>query len=119
MKNKYYAIRKGHRSCVVVQSWDECKTLTDGCPGAIFKGFPAHELRKANQFAKYGSHKGTSHKPQKPSWNNDLYPCIERKDYRDTTTGVLNKNRCIRRAGPTVIGESFKPHIGNSVPWRA
>lgn len=120
MKNKYYAIRKGHRSNIIVQSWDECKRLTSGCPGAIFKGFPAHEENKAKQFAKYGSHKGTSHKPlrQNNDWNNDLYPCAERKDYRDGITGVQYRDRCVRRDGPTTIGSRFKPHIGNSVPWR-
>ncbi len=36
---KYYAIRKGHQSDLIVRTWDICKTLTDGCRGARFKSF--------------------------------------------------------------------------------
>jgi hypothetical protein len=54
---------------------------------------------------------------KKASWDQDKYPCIERKTYRDQVTGVLYKNRCVRRRGPTMTGKDYKPHIGNSLPW--
>lgn len=38
-KNNYYAIRKGRKSDVIVESWDECEELTSGFKGAEFKGF--------------------------------------------------------------------------------
>ena len=45
-KKKYYAIKKGYESNVIVESWYECWKLTDGFSGAIFKGFTTeHEAR--------------------------------------------------------------------------
>jgi viroplasmin and RNaseH domain-containing protein len=38
-KKNHYAIKKGRESNVIVGSWYECRKLTDGYPGAIFKGF--------------------------------------------------------------------------------
>jgi len=114
---KVYAVKIGFKCDVVVDTWAECKRLVDGFSGAKFKGFPTqHE-------AKGWLHSQPKSKPKKKKvasnqqWNSDLYPCIERKDYRDTLTGVFYKNRCIRRAGPTVRGDKYKPHIGNSLPW--
>lgn len=121
MKKKFYAIRHGRQSGVVVGTWDECKKLTDGFAGAAFKGFAGHQGVEALQYARAGSCRPSQKKkgPKNPqsSWNQKLYPCVERKDYRDTSTGILYKNRCIRRRGPTIRGVDYKPHIGNSLPW--
>jgi hypothetical protein len=122
MKNKIYAIKKGHQSGVVVDTWEQCKALVDGCKGAIFKGFQAHQEEQAKKFAKHGNYgkhtpKTKAAKTTSSTWDNDKYPCIQRKTYRDPFTGVLYKNRCVMRRGPTTIGKDYKPHIGNSLPW--
>jgi len=126
MKKRFYAVRKGHKSNIVVGSWDECRKLVDGFPGAVYKGFADYQHDEAQQFAKHGSYRGQSHKPKpakkksppKSTWG-PKYPCIERKDYTDTLTGVHYKNRCVRRgSGIPIRGKNFKPHIGNSVPWK-
>lgn len=120
---KYYAVRHGRQSGIVVTTWAECQALTTGFAGAAFKGFSASQRDEAYKYAKAGSCRkhaegGTRHrKPKKPDWDEELYPCIERLDFRDTITGVLYRNRCRRRRGPTVRGANYKPHIGNSLPW--
>jgi len=118
MSKKFYGIRRGLKSNVVVDTWSECEQLVRGFKGAVFKGFNDRAAAKA--FAKsgnYGKHTPKI-KPANQQFDPEKYPCILRKTYRDTTTGVLYKNRCVIRQGPTVIGADFKPHIGNSVPWR-
>ncbi len=45
---KYYAIRKGHQSNLIVRTWDICKTLTDGFGGAKFKAFKTE--KEANDY---------------------------------------------------------------------
>lgn len=42
MATKYYAVRKG-LSTGVFFTWDECKKMVVGYPGAIYKGFPTFE----------------------------------------------------------------------------
>ena len=42
MATKYYAVKKG-LSAGVFFSWDECKKMVDGYPGAIYKSFPSFE----------------------------------------------------------------------------
>ena len=39
MAIKFYAIKEGRKSNVVVTTWDECKELTDGYKNAKFKSF--------------------------------------------------------------------------------
>lgn len=46
MKKKYYAVRQG-RVPGIYESWDECKSQTDGFSGAEFKSFPTREEAKA------------------------------------------------------------------------
>jgi len=121
VKKKFYAIREGKRSMVVVKTWDECSRLVTGHPGALFKGFGNESAALtwlADGLLHPGKKKTKSKAPgKKPTWDQDKYPCIERKTYRDQVTGVLYKNRCIRRRGPTMTGINYKPHIGNSLPW--
>lgn len=39
-KNKaYYAIKKGRENNIIVNTWEECKTLVTGYPGAEYKKF--------------------------------------------------------------------------------
>jgi hypothetical protein len=123
MSKKYYAVRHGRQSGVVVKTWDECKALTTGFAGAAFKGFSATQRGEAYRYAEAGSCLPSTKQrlpstKKRPDWDEELYPCIERLDFRDTLTGVLYRNRCRRRGGPTVRGDLYKPHIGNSLPWR-
>jgi len=124
MKKHFYAVRKGRKNGVIVTSWDECKRLITGYPGAIYKGFALHQEKQAKAFAQSGDYGKWTPKAKKETTNRkDVYstpqwPCLERKSYRDPFTGVYYKNRCVRRQGPRVVGERYKPHIGNSLPWR-
>lgn len=36
---KFYAIREGRQAGIIVGTWDECKRLVDGYPGAKYKSF--------------------------------------------------------------------------------
>ena len=121
MKKTHYAIRVGKRSNVIVKTWRECSALVTGFAGALFKGFD----RESAALAWLAAPPPTKGRPKikrssqdkKSTWNQDLYPCIERKSYRDLITGIYYKNRCVRRSGPTMTGANYKPHIGNSIPW--
>ena len=39
MIKRAYAIKIGRKPNVIVNTWDKCKKLVDGFPGAKFKGF--------------------------------------------------------------------------------
>lgn len=110
MKKKYYAIKAGKKSGIVVNTWTECALLVAGYKGAIYKGFGQHQKAEAEQFAKSGKKPASNYAT--PHWQ-----CTLRKSYHDSFTGVLYKNRCVMRKGPTIRGEHFKPHIGNSCPF--
>ena len=104
---------------VVVRTWRECSKLVTGHPGALYKGFGSESAALAYLASPPPSRKKTKPKSlgKNATWDQDKYPCVERKTYRDQATGQLYKNRCVRRQGPTITGENYKPHIGNSVPW--
>lgn len=40
---KYYAVKKGVKSMVIVRTWDECSKLVTGYPGAVYKSFTTEE----------------------------------------------------------------------------
>ena len=42
MAKKYYAVRQG-RTPGVYETWEECKAMVHGCPGAVFKSFPTRQ----------------------------------------------------------------------------
>ena len=49
---------------------------------------------------------------------NRLNRCTERRTYRDTFTGKLHKQRCVRRKAPSPItGANYHPTKDTSVPW--
>ena len=126
MKKAYYAVKKGRKSNVIVLTWAECEQLVKGFSGAVFKGFPSHQYEQAIKFAQSGAYKNQHKKKSRQaaaqtksghSWDNGKYPCIERKSYTDTLTGVFYKNRCVRRQGLNTVGKLYKPHIGTSCPF--
>jgi ribonuclease HI len=41
-KNKYYVVWKGHQPGLY-KTWNECKAMIDGYPGARYKGFESYE----------------------------------------------------------------------------
>lgn len=43
---KFYAIKKGKKSNVIVDSWSKCSNLVIGYKGAIYKGFSTKEEAK-------------------------------------------------------------------------
>lgn len=57
MAKKYYAVKKGRRPGVY-STWDACKRMVDGFPGAQYKSFPT--LAEAQAFA------GASREEKKP-----------------------------------------------------
>lgn len=46
LANKYYAVKKG-REPGIYQTWDECKAMVHGYPGAVFKSFTSQEEAEA------------------------------------------------------------------------
>lgn len=46
MAKKFYAVKHG-KSTGIVNSWDECKAMVDGVPGAKYKGFSTLEDAEA------------------------------------------------------------------------
>ncbi len=46
MPGKYYAVKVG-RTPGIYRSWDECKSVVDGFPGAIYKSFRTREEAQA------------------------------------------------------------------------
>lgn len=104
---------------VVVKTWTECSRLVTGHPGALFKGFGNEQAALDYLVNPVKPLKKTKPRSlgKNSAWDQDMYPCIERKTYRDAHTGQLYKNRCVRRRGPTMTGANYKPHIGNSLPW--
>ena len=47
---KLYAIKKGRKNNVVVETWAECQDLTKGFPGMEFKSFS--DMRDAEEYLK-------------------------------------------------------------------
>lgn len=41
--SKFYAIKNGRRSNIILTSWDECKKMTNGVSNAKFKSFNSRE----------------------------------------------------------------------------
>lgn len=123
--DKYYAVRVGRENGVVVRSWDECKKLVDGYPGAQFKSFWDEDL--AIDFASATpTPKKTTRSPKKARYRqgeslndrfNRLCRCVERKSYFDDIKRVYYKNRCIKRKGPTITGSDYVPNNDTSIPW--
>jgi hypothetical protein len=49
---------------------------------------------------------------------NRICKCTERKTYRDTRTGEICYQRCIRRKAPAPIrGANYHPTDDTSIPW--
>jgi hypothetical protein len=121
MKKTHYAVRVGKRSNVIVKTWRECSALVTGFPGALFKGFDQEQAALNYLAGSRPTKKTKPQKPQKPQqrsfWDQEKYPCIERKSYRDLVTGIYYKNRCVRRRGPTMTGVNYEPSTDDSVPW--
>lgn len=54
---KYYAVKNGRECGVIVETWAECKELTDHFPNPVFKSFLTEE--EAKEFLKVGYTKKT------------------------------------------------------------
>lgn len=57
MAGKFYAVKKGKTPGIYL-SWDECKRMVTGYPGAIYKGFKTRE--EAEQFIGQEQQKNTA-----------------------------------------------------------
>ncbi len=123
---KYYAVRKGFESGLVVNNWVDCFKLVNGCKGAIYKGFDNED--EAIDFATASMSMKEVRRTFKPDAKrnketlnerfNRLNPCTERKSYTDPFTGEYYKNRCVKRKHPKVLtGINYKPSNDTSIPW--
>ena len=122
MIKNYYAVRKGRKNNVVVQSWDECSELVTGYPGAIYKGFSVWQKGDAIKFAQtggYGKHTPKIKPVAKNKPNKQWGKCLERKSYRDPFTNIYYKNRCVVKFIATVVGANYQPNNETSIPWAA
>ena len=63
MAKKYYAVRVGKTPGIYL-TWDDCKAMVDGFPGAKYKGFET--LEEAKDFLGESSAKDTKHKENIP-----------------------------------------------------
>lgn len=63
MAKKYYAVRVGKTPGIYL-TWDDCKAMVDGFPGAKYKGFET--LEEAKDFLGESSTKDTKHKENIP-----------------------------------------------------
>jgi len=119
---KYYAIRKGSTSHVVVESWAVCEVLVKGISGADFKRFnneqDARDFAQVDQFDQQEENapsvspkkkliKPGKRKPQRKGKRQGKGKCTERKSYRDTATGEFHKNRCVAEYWGQTVGSNF------------
>ena len=64
MASKFYAVKKG-KIPGIYNSWDDCKKMVDGFPGAVYKSFKTLEEAEAFVGAE-GSSRKRSEKAEKP-----------------------------------------------------
>ena len=64
MASKFYAVKKG-KIPGIYNSWDDCKKMVDGFPGAVYKSFKTLEEAEAFVGAEDTSRK-RSEKAEKP-----------------------------------------------------
>ena len=64
MASKFYAVKKG-KIPGIYNSWDDCKKMVDGFPGAVYKSFKTLEEAEAFVGAE-GSSRKRSEKTEKP-----------------------------------------------------
>ena len=74
MASKFYAVKKG-KIPGIYNSWDDCKKMVDGFPGAVYKSIQNH-LRK-----------------RKPSWVQKAAPESGAKKQKNQIQGSRNKIR--------------------------
>lgn len=103
-KKTHYAIKKGHESNVIVRSWHECRKLTDGYAGAIFKGFTTE--REAADFLALRHAK----------W--DKSKSLAKKQVKKKKPKYYIKNGVRMADYGLTVGKFYKdPGNDNSVPW--
>jgi ribonuclease HI len=61
MAKKYYAVKKGKKPGIYY-SWDICKKMVDGYPGAVYKSFPT--LEEANAYLGEAPGAATQQEPE-------------------------------------------------------
>ena len=64
MASKFYAVKKG-KIPGIYNSWDDCKKMVDGFPGAVYKSFKTLEEAEAFVGAE-GTSRKRSEKAEKP-----------------------------------------------------
>lgn len=75
---KYYAVKKG-RKTGVYYTWEECKAVVMGFPGAIYKSFPTFD--EALAFIKSGAAAPKSQKPSAEKKETNLVPLAADQSY--------------------------------------
>ncbi len=115
---KYYAVKRGRQSGVIVRSWDDCKKLVDGFSGAVYKSFTNEDVAADWLSEPIRARREPYRKGETLNQRfNRLNKCVMRKTYTDPFTGELYVNRCVMRKGPTIVGENYVPSNDTSVPW--
>jgi ribonuclease HI len=82
MASKYYAVKIGEKPGIY-RSWDECKAVVSGYPGAIYKSFKT--LAEANEFmgsststrTKHISHEKTQHVDTSQMTKQEAYAFVD------------------------------------------
>lgn len=121
MIKRFYAVRRGRKSNVIVKSWPECEKLVSGFSGAIYKGFAYYD--DAVNFAESGDYgKNTPNSKPKAKKRRAIHdtphwPCIMRGDYYDKRLRKIRKNGCIMRQGPVMRGKDYIESTDTSCPF--
>ena len=116
----HYAIRKGRKNNLVVDTWEECSALVTSYPGAIFKSFKPWQLDEARAFASgrvprvKNGHRLVKYNKSDFNKNSTLKPyqvCLHRGLFE-------GKMRCLIRHWGETVGKDYAPEPDNdSVPW--
>ena len=133
-KNRYYAVRKGSKSNVIVDSWYECEALVKGVSGAIFKGFP--NIILAEEFLDKKAVKWDKSKQVKKNkqgytdtrildaaeFTGVFIPATDKKDKYGFYKPAYYMKEGVRHANHgRTIGENYVPFTGDEsvAPWNA
>lgn len=102
---KYYAIVKGKKNNVIVDTWDECKELVQGISGAIYKSFKSKE--EAKNFLKNQDNVNPNEEKQYKPMHEKAKELSMKKDtlciYTDGSWGKKEDGKKIYAGGIVII----------------
>ena len=126
MKKNFYAIRIGRECNLLVKTWAECSELTSGYPGAVFKGFSAHQEAIAfldGKPPKWAAPKSPDRAakecgPEDSVQSGVFIPATVKKDkYGYFKPRYYRYRGCLGADYGRIIGKNYVPGHETGVPW--